>query len=266
MKSLPVGLLILFGGLLLLLSLVLRVKSGGKYEIKVIDLTLVLIPLFFWLFATGKIKKMTVGGVEVETAQAFVEAAEVPIESQVTLRTASSIEDVVETVEMDTKAGVEKIPELIKNKVEALEFRLGHGGYWGPAIETYFESLGAHSFLRYAVIHDEDGTLFGVYSAKDLLLYFQNRGGRPYDDFARQLNQASSDSREELEELPGFIPGGNAVEVSANKRRVLARMEELKSGTLPVVDADRQFVGMVDRAQVTASLIMDVADKLEDLE
>jgi CBS domain-containing protein len=264
MSAVPVGLLVIFGGLLLFVSLLVRVKSGGKYEIKMIDITLVLIPLFFWLFATGKIKKMTVGGVEVETAQAFVQAAEVPIESQVTLRTASSIEDVVETVELHQKEGVEKIPELIKNQVEALEFQLGHGGYWGPAIRTYFESLGAHSFLRYAVIHEPDGTLFGVYSAKDLLLYFQNKGDRPYDEFADDLNHPTQDSRQGLMELPGYIPGANAVDVGANKRGVLARMEELKSGTLPVVDSNRHFVGMVDRDQVTASLIMDVADKLEE--
>jgi CBS-domain-containing membrane protein len=42
-------------------------------------------------------------------------------------------------------------------------------------------------------------------------------------------------------------------------------MERLKMGTLPVIDSNKRFVGMVDRTQLTASLIIDVAKKLEGI-
>ncbi|MGA1863501.1 MAG: CBS domain-containing protein [bacterium] len=260
-----IGILISAGGVLFLISILVRVKTGGKYEIKIIDLTLVLIPLFIWLIITGKIQKFAVGGVEFETAQAFIGATEAPIESQVAMTLPFGIEQVVETVERDAKAGVSQIPRLIRKKTEALEFRLGHGGYWGPAIQKYFESLDANAFLRYAIIYYQDGSLFGVFDAKELLRYFRENGEASYQSFARYLNNPNDESLRMLKELPGFIPGEYAVTPNANKRSVLEDMERLKMGTLPVVDSNGRFVGMVDRTQLTASLIIDVAKKLEGI-
>lgn len=265
MSSIAMSILLLAGGVLFILSVFVRVKTGGKYEIKMIDLSLVLIPLLLWLIGTGKIQKFAVGGVEFETAQAFIGASEEPIESQVALTLALSIEDVVQTVEGGAKGDVAQIPRLIKSKTEALEFRLGHGGYWGPAIQKYFESLDAYAFLRYAIIHYQDGTLFGVFEAKDLLRYFRGQGESAYHTFARYLNKPNEQSLQRLKDLPGFIPGEYAVTSSANKRSVLEEMEKLKRGTLPVINSNRQFVGIVDRAQLTASLIIDVAKKLESI-
>lgn len=163
------------------------------------------------------------------------------------------------------KGGVDRIPKLIERKTEALEFRLGHGGYWGPAIQMYFESLDAYAFLRYAIIHHKDGTLFGVFEAKYLLRYFREQGENAYHSFARHLNKPSEQSLQRLKDLPGFISGEYAVTSDANKRSVLEEMEKLKRDTLPVVDSNRRFVGMVDRTQLTASLIIDVAKKLEGI-
>jgi hypothetical protein len=36
---------------------------------------------------------------------------------------------------------VDIFPGLIARKVEALEFKLGYGQYYAPAIKTYFESF-----------------------------------------------------------------------------------------------------------------------------
>jgi hypothetical protein len=265
MSAGAISILIFAGFALFIISVLVRVKTGGKYEIKMIDLTLVLIPLFLWLIITGKIQKFAVGGVEFETAQAFIGATEAPIESQVAMALPLGIEDVVETVEREEKAGVSQIPRLIRKKTEALEFRLGHGGYWGPAIQKYFESLDANSFLRYAIIYHKDYTLFGVFDAKELLHYFREKGEDSYHSFARYLNNPNDNSLQMLKDLPGFIPGKYAVTPGANKRSVLEEMERLKMGTLPVVDSNGRFVGMVDRPQLTASLIIDVAKKLEGI-
>jgi hypothetical protein len=265
MSGITISILLLAGCGLFILSVWVRAKTGSKYEIKISDIALVLIPLLFWLIGTGKIQKFAVGGVEFETAQAFIVASEEPIESQVALKSPLSIEDVVQTPERDVKGAVSQIPRLIKKKTEALEFRLGHGGYWGPAIKEYFESLDAYAFLRYAIIYSQDGTLFGVFEAKDLLRYFREKGGKAYHSFAEYLNNPNERYVQRLKDLPGFIPGEFAVTSDANKRFVLEQMEKLKRDTLPVVDSNRRFVGMVERTQLTASLIIDVAKKLESI-
>lgn len=260
-------LIILFftGCALLILSIFLRSKSGAKYEIKMIDLLLGVIPLLFWLAGTGKIQKLAVGGVEFETAQAFLGASRKSIESQILRSTPLNIKDIVRNVERARKGDVAQIPRLIKEKTEALEFRLKHGKYWGPAIKTYFESLDAHSFLRYAIIYYQDGTLYGIYDAKKLLQYFREQGESSYHNFAKLLNYPNQLSLKKLKELPGFIPGEYAVPIISNKRTVLEEMEKLELPILPVVDSEKRFIGTVERAQLTASLIVDVAKKLENL-
>lgn len=265
MNSVTTSILLIAGGVLFILSVLVRVRTGGKYEIKMIDLSLILIPLLFWLIGTGKIKKFAFGGLEIETAQAFIGASEEPIELQVSLTSALNIEDVIEAVERSRKGDVNQIPRLIKSKTEALEFRLGHGGYWGPAIQEYFESLDAFAYLRYAIIEYQDGTLFGIFEAKEVLRYFREQGESVYHTFATYLNNPDEQNIQRLKDLPGFIPGEYAVTSSDNKQSVLEEMEKLRRGTLPVIDSRRQFVGIINREQLTASLIIDVAKKLENI-
>ncbi len=257
--------LVLTGLLLFVLSVAVRAKTGGKYAVKLIDIGILLVPFFVWLVAKGRIEGISVGDVEIKTAKVFLVASETPIESQVKLTSALTIEDAVHTVERATKGGTDRIPSLIESKTEALEFRLLHGGYWGPAIEEYFESLAAAAFLRYAIIYDEGGRLFGIYDARELVRYFRQKGRSAYDDFASWLNAGDDRSLERLSDLPGFIPGEHAVTIDSNKRNVLEEMENLKTESLPVVDSERRFVGMVERSRLIASLILEVTDKLEHL-
>ena len=257
--------LLVTGLALFVLSIAVRSKTGSRYEIKGIDLAIVIVPFLIWLLMTGRIERIAFGGVEVEVAEAFIDATGAPIEAQVARASPLAIDDVVETVERATKGGVDRIPRLIASKTEALEFRLGHGGYWGPAIRQYFESLSAYAFLRYAIIYQQDGTLFGVFDARDLLGYFREKGDSAYDDFARYLNEGNSPSLQELQDLPGFLPGEYAVKTSDDKRFVLKQMDKRNMATLPVVDSQRGFVGMVERTRLVASLIVDVVEKLEAL-
>ena len=47
--------LLVVGGVLVIASLLLRVISGGKYEVKTIDLVFLVIPLLLVALATGKL-------------------------------------------------------------------------------------------------------------------------------------------------------------------------------------------------------------------
>ena len=77
---------------LLVLSIVVRSRTGNQYEIKGIDLTLIFIPFVIWMLVTGKIERIAVGGVEVDVAQAFVAATSAPIELQVSQTSPLTVE------------------------------------------------------------------------------------------------------------------------------------------------------------------------------
>jgi CBS domain-containing protein len=152
---------------------------------------------------------------------------------------------------------------MIQRKVEALEFRLGHGGYYAPAIKTYFEALSGSSYLRAVVIDLPDGKLFGIYHAADLIGYLRVAGEQGYAQLQQFLNSGSAAAQAELAKLPGFVGAEHAVTAGTSKRDALERMEKVKADSLPVVDEQKRFVGTVDRSQLTASLILAVSDKLE---
>ncbi len=152
LSLMDVVVLLAVGFLIFIAAMVVRVKSGGKYEIKPMDLVLVIVPLALWLFATGKITKFNVAGVEVELAQQFIKATENTITFSRLETPKIKVEDVASNVEKARKMGVDRLPELIKRKTEAIEFQLGHGGYWGPAIEKYFDTLSTAGLLRFVLI------------------------------------------------------------------------------------------------------------------
>lgn len=152
---------------------------------------------------------------------------------------------------------------MIQRKVEALEFRLGHGGYYAPAIRTYFEALSGSSYLRAVVIDHADGRLFGIFTAPDLIGFLRVAGDPGYQQLQQMLNSGSAGAQAELAKLPGFVAAEHAVTGKTSKREALERMEKIKAESLPVVDDRQRFVGTVERGQLTASLILAVSAKLE---
>ncbi|WP_455208392.1 hypothetical protein [Kaarinaea lacus] len=261
-----VVLFLVLGGVLFFAAMAIRVKSGGKYEIKPMDLVLILVPLALWLFATGKITKFNVAGVEVELAQQFIKATENTIKFSPLETPKVKVEDVARIVERESKAGVERLPDLIKKKTEAIEFQLGYGRYWGPAIEKYFDALSTAGLLRYVLIYDEKRNLFGVYDARALYLHLESRGAAAYTDFEKYLNKNDEQSRLALSKLPGWISVDDAVTPDANNRLALESMERLNADFLPVIDDQRKFIGVVDRSRITASLVIDVTRAMESLD
>lgn len=255
---------LLMGGIgLLLLSVIARAKYKEQYELKSIDLALVIMPLLFVLLISGKMKMFDLFGVKADFSDMFSDAAEANINRQVSGASSPSVNEVVNMLRADTKAGIRKIPKLVKNKTQALTFQLGHGGYYGPAIQKYFDALYASSYLQYLVVFDEQGKLFGLYDVLDLAVYFRANDQAAYRNFAKWLNRPNAVFQSKLIRLPGFISADKAVSREQSKRIVLKKMDELRLNSLPVVDNDGVFVGTIERAELTASLILDVVDRLE---
>ena len=242
---------------LIIAVLVLLRARNSCFEVKQTDIVVAVLPIVVFLLVTGKLQKFEIGegGVKIETA--FVKASTSAIVSQVTPLTGLPSEP----IRLDPKRGVEKIPQLITRKTEGLLFRLGHGGYWGSAIEEYFRLLARQPFLKYLIIENPDGTFFAMSDARELIGLFQAERP-PYSarDFAEWLNTAN---RKALAQLPGFIASQHAVTKEADKGQTLRKMEALNSNILPVVDNKRHFAGIVNRSRLTASFLIDVAENLK---
>jgi CBS domain-containing protein len=250
--------LLLIGVGLLVGSILLRIFSKGKYEIKTIDLVFIIVPLLFVGLATGKLVELDFLGVKADLSGLL----DKEIKQQVSTVPVSQVDDAIEMIKTAPKRGVHVIPEMIEQRTQALAFRLGMGWYSGPAIKKYFDDLYGSSYLRYVVINHSDGTLYGMYDAADLIAYLRTLGEVGYDKFETMLNQGDERAKDWLARLPGFVSSERAVTAETSKRVALQAMEELKLDSLPVSDSAGRFIGTVERAKLTTSLILAVTKKL----
>jgi hypothetical protein len=262
MNSRQITVLLVIGIGLLIVSLMLRVFTQGKYEIKTIDLAFIILPLLFVGVATGKLRGLDLFGVKADLSELWAKAADTQIEQQVSTVPISPVTDAIEMVQTAEKRGVNEIPRLIEQRTQALAFRLGMGGYYGTAIKKYFDDLYGSSYLRYVVVNHADGSLFGIYDAADLIAYLRTLGEAGYAEFERMLNRGDEPAREWLARLPGFISAEHAVTPETSKRAALQAMEDLDQDALPVTDPAGRLVGTVERAKLTSSLILAVTERL----
>lgn len=245
-----------FFGIILALLVALRVKSGNKIDIRSSDIVLALVPVALWLFLTGKIQEFAFG--EVKIVAAIKMAAKAPVGPQVSKLTVDTVRERITTM---SKAGPEVIPQMIDTKSQALSFTLGQGGYNGPAIAQYLEQLTQYPFLHYIIMNNPDGTFFGLADAKQVAEIIRSSNPRfSAADLAAWLNQSL---KGELESLPGFIPAEKALHKEDGKRKALETMNTLDVQILPVIDDAQKFDGIVDRSKLTASILTEIADRIE---
>ncbi|MDX9710136.1 MAG: hypothetical protein RBT64_11335 [Trichloromonas sp.] len=245
------------GFILILAALVLLRAKNARFEVKPSDIVVAVVPVVLFLLVTGKLQKLEVGegGVKIETA--FVQASASTIDKQV----APLAGIAAEPIQLNPKMAVGEIPRLLESETEGLTFRLGHGGYWGPAIVEYFAALSRQPFLKYVIIEQADGRFFGLANARALAEFFQQGYGSPFSagQFAEWLN--TSDTKV-LAQLPGFIGAADAVSKGTDKYQALLKMETLAADRLPATNEAGRFAGMVERSRLTASLLIDVAKNL----
>jgi hypothetical protein len=268
---------------LLIALVMIRARFGKRIEITNTDVVLALLPVALWLFLTGKVTKLGFGGLEI--ASAIKDAVAAPVDKQVSKLLP------VEAVRMSPKGGTAEIQAAIDGKSQALSFALGRGNYYsGAAIAQYLDRLTQYPFLRYLVLNNPDGTFFGLADARQLvemvhraapspppepanltesLQQFEQRsiggGGGPRltaQDIADWLNRGDAEAQTKLETLPGFIGKDKALDTKTDRQKALEIMNTLDLQTIPVIDDNRKFVGIVDRSKLTASILTDVAARV----
>ncbi len=232
----------------------IRIRYLKNTEVKQTDILIALIPIVLWLFLSGRIEKFEFGDLKIQSA--FLEASTTPITEQIT-----PVKFPTRMVTSNRKSGVAEIPRLINSRTEALVFTLNYGGYAGSAIEEYLRRLTAYPFFNYIVINDQNKTFAGIADARELYSIFQNpQHTFDSEDFTNWLRYSDTKA---LSTLPGFIGTEDAIIDDMDKKAVLEKMEKLNVEMLPVVDKKGIFTGVVDRSRLTASLIIDVANKVK---
>jgi hypothetical protein len=149
------------------------------------------------------VKVIEFGGLKVEVALA--KAAEASVAAQVTPIRGNLPR---EPVRMDAKGAVSEIPRLIEARSEALVFKMGTRGYYGPAIESHSRELSSQPFFKYVVVNQADGQFAGLADGQEVAAIVRAR--RTYaNDFVRWLESSDTTS---LTNLPRFVSARDGVE------------------------------------------------------
>jgi CBS domain-containing protein len=254
--------LVIAGIALMAGTLMLRVRSNSKYELKTGDFVMLIVPLLLFGIVTGRIKALDVGGVKADLSSLFERVGSANIGLQTSHAAPATVSDAVRTIETAQKAGLELLPELVKRQPEGLIFTVGRSGYWVPAIKAYLEAFAGSSALRYVILEGQDGKLIGVFRAPDLVGYLRILGDRGYAEFDRLISENTPQTHVGLAHLPGFMPVESAVASTTTKIEALRRMDQLRVDSLPVVGPDGRFAGIVERGALTTSLLVAVSDEL----
>jgi hypothetical protein len=245
-------LIVSVGGFLALLVLlvVLRARFGQSFEVRSSDILLALIPVALWLFLTGKVKELAFGDLRIVSA--VQQAATTSVQRNVSRLP-------IETIRIGLKGQLSDVETLRANKVQALGFNLHHGGYFGPAIREYLGALNENPSFRYLVIYNPDRTLHAVADGRQVAAMVRS-GALDADQLAQWLNGGQVDR---LASLPGYIQAKDALTNESDTRTALERMNALDVQTLPVVDATGQLAGVVDRSKLSASMLIEIADRVQ---
>jgi hypothetical protein len=227
----------------------IRWKYGQDYQITLTDLVLLLAPILIWLVVTNKLGELSLGA-EGLTIKA---AARQPVATRLSR---ISVQDVTTA----DKGSSDAIPALIERRVQALRLQINKRDYYDEGVlRTYLDELGQFSFFQYVVISDEQGRLVGAADARDLNASLK-RGILSGTEFTAILNGRADVAR--LSKLPGFEPRSMAISETVGNGEALNRMDRANVPWLCVVRDDR-FLGIVDRAHVTSSIVLDVVKQLE---
>ncbi len=111
------------------------------------------------------------------------------------------------------------------------------------------------------MFNNPDGTFFGIADARQVEEIARAPRPRftPYD-LAEWINTGS---KAELEDLPGFVSAAQALHKKDDKRKALELMNAADAPVLPVLDEDGKFDGIVDRSKLAASILTEIAQRVE---
>src|SRR5580700_2705889 len=143
--------------------LLLLTQAGQTFETN--SILIAILPVLFWLFASGKLASFKAFGVELKSA--IREVSSETIEADHSLMDSSPIEFV--RVPENAKESIEKIQNYVRQRVPAISFELGREDYYkASVVKKYLDELCKHDFFKWVVFKDDDGRFEGLISAEKL--------------------------------------------------------------------------------------------------
>lgn len=225
--------------ILVLIFVFLRTKTQGKFEIKVTDIIMGILPIILWLLVSGKISELTLGELGVKLHKEFEKA----IKEDVTLKR-NLLADGSNSFPIGVKCDYRIEGDILKNK----------------------KIIGGAEFHDYVIIKKDckrDSEFWGILNFRDLREVFleslqENRNGEVF------LLWVKSKSISNLKKnIPSFILADNAITYKTDKLTALEKMENLNVDYLPVVDDDNSFLGVVTRSKLTTSFLINIGESLK---
>jgi hypothetical protein len=234
-----------FGAVLVLL-LVLR-SRWSRFEIKTGDMIAAALPVGLLLLVTGKLKMIEIGDFKLEAA--LKEAVRTPVAAQVTPLDSLP----VDRITAGPKGGADDLERLREQNAQALTLTLARSPsyYRGDAIAEYLRALGG---LQYVFLLDTSGRLAGFLEAGRL----REQG----IDLARFAEAVNADDRVFLAGVRGYLPAEAAIPSGATKKAALKLLENQRADALPALGPNGEVAGVVNRARLTASILLDISDQV----
>jgi len=239
--------------LLLALLVILRVKTGNKFQIKNSDIVIALIPVVLALFLSGKVQELTFGDLKIVLA--VQETAKSSISTEVT-------ELPVEEILIGESQSLIEINRYIEKRIQVVSFQLSKVTRGGSDLIVSYLELTRYPFLNYIVFNNPDGSFFGLADAQQIET--MNRVSPDILNFEAIANWLLGANEDKLKTLPGFISAEDALVANVDKLTALRQFSSLNVQTIPVINELGKFAGIIEQNQLTANMLTDILTGLEN--
>jgi len=248
-------------GFLALLTLVVTIRScsESKWDIRTSDAIVAAVPVLIGLLAAGVFDYVRVGPDGLEVKRAIQHALQKP--APLLAVAGLLVEHVTAAGKQSDSAPAQRVDDLVHEGTQALVFPMVPTHKTGE-IDLYVKQLLPQPFFRYVIIEDDEGHYFGTIPAQSLRELIAPTEKYPTEltayetQFVDWLNTAN---RSELVRIPGFIQ--NSIGPNESKLTALQMMDRDNLSFLPVV-SNGKFVGVTDRAQTVAGVLVDISNEL----
>ncbi|WP_273209893.1 hypothetical protein [Runella zeae] len=232
-------LFLLFFFVALFVLVLIRTKSNGKYEVKLTDVIICLIPVVLWLFVTGQISELGIGDLKIKLKEAYQK----PVSEEL-----NSLVEGKDLIVVGVDCKYSKEDDIIN--------------------DTTFPSYRPFKFILIEENCEDDKngnsdpTFWGILSVEDYRQIFLSPGSKLWgENFIDWVKAKNSKDLQEI--VPSFISLDNAVDLKTDKLAALEKMEKLKTDFLPVLDEKNRFLGTVYRERLNSSFLIDIGHALK---
>ena len=252
MSTLQIAISIVTFFTLVTICIIVRIKVSDKFKIETTDIVLAIIPIVLWLFLSGKIVNMEYAGLRFESV--FKEAKNASVKKEV-------LPLPIDNISTTLKAGIGQIDYIVSQQKEAVVFFIGYDNYAGEAIVEYLEKLRNTDVKYFVFLNYNDGSFVGLIPFNDFYIQvFQ--GDKPVATAENVAEWLKNGNIRNLLKIPGMISSDYAVDENDSKEEALKILLDSKSTILPVIDKSKKLKGIVTDGRLSASILHDISEQL----